>query len=108
MLKVKSQVIKKPELKDLEEELILKFKPLVSADTINERFKLSEKEKEKEHNDVSGDEIVFFDFSIDYFKDDPSKEKFMSFVYTKKTEFLNGIKEEAKQIKTMALRKAIK
>jgi len=102
MFKVKSKIIKKPGLKDLEEELILKFKPLVSANILNEKFKLSEKVKEKEDIDASGDEIVFFDFNYDYFKDDESKEKFMSFVYTKKTEFLNGIKEEAKQIKTRA------
>ncbi len=102
MFKVKSKIIKKPGLAALEDELILKFKPLVSTSTLNEKFKQGEKEKEKEDNVLSGDETVFFDLNNDYFKDDESKEKFINFVYTKKNEFLNGIKEEAKQIKTRA------
>jgi len=102
MFKVKSKIIKKPELKAREDEVVLKFKPLVPPYTVKEKFKLNEREKEKEDNDSAGDGMVFFDFSNDYFKDDESKEKFISFVYTKKTEFLNAMKEEAKQIKAKA------
>jgi flagellar assembly protein FliH len=102
MFKVKSKIIKKPGSAALEDELILKFKPLVSTSILNEKFKQGENEKEKEDNVLSGGETVFFDLNNDFFKDDESKEKFINFVYTKKNEFLNGIKEEAKQIKTRA------
>ena len=100
MLTEKSQVIKKPDLKALEEELILKVKPVATANSVKENLKADE--KEKDDNTASGDEKFFFDFKRDYFKDAASKEKFISLVNTKKIEFLNGIKKEAKQIKTGA------
>jgi flagellar assembly protein FliH len=102
MLKERSRVIKKPELKALEEELFLKFKPVPLANTIKEKSGLNESENENGAADSSGDEKSYFDFNNDYFKDKESKEKFMNFILNKKNEFFKGIKEEAKQIKKSA------
>jgi flagellar assembly protein FliH len=101
MLQERSRVIKKPELKELEEELLLKFKPVQPAGNVRERPRLTE--KENEDNESSGDEKAFFDFDNDYFKDAASKEKFVKIVNTKKNEFFKSIKDEAKQIKAGAL-----
>ncbi len=100
MLKERSRVIKKPEPKAVEEELLLKFKPVQLANILKEKSVTSEKDNGE--NDSSADEKVFFDFNIDYFKDVSSRTKFINFAYAKKNEFLKSIKDEAKQIKADA------